>query len=446
MKSFPVLAAAFVFVLSSAVAQTPADEDLEALLKQAAADDAKLAAPAAAGGVSGYAQIELARTTGGKDHWSKLLTRAEIAKSGRIGGTGLKYKLSARLDYDAIYDLTSHYPKEVERDQRLNFVLRENYLDFGVGDWEFRIGRQHIVWGEMVGLFFADVVSAREMREFILPEFAILRIPQWAARAEYFAGDFKGELIWIPAPSYDESGKPGAEFFPSQPDFGLPVEYRREQFPKRRLDKGNYGLRGTVLVGGWDLSAFYYRSQDAAPTFYREVQPGKILYEARHDRIHQWGGTFAKDFGGWVLKGEAVYTRGRRQTVLRLSDPDGVVPQNTFDWILAFEYPLADEGRFNLQLFQSILTRRDPDVIPEKYESGYSLLWNTKLTPRLEGELLWIASLDRSDWLFRPKLAWNFERNWRLVLGADVFHGPPLGLFGRYADRDRIYSELRYSF
>jgi hypothetical protein len=54
------------------------------------------------------------------------------------------------------------------------------------GNWEFRLGRQHVVWGELVGAFVADVVSARDMREFILPEpeLQMLRIPQWAARAE----------------------------------------------------------------------------------------------------------------------------------------------------------------------------------------------------------------------------------------------------------------------
>jgi len=54
----------------------------------------------------------------------------------------------------------------------------------------FRLGRQHIVWGEMVGLFFADVVSAKDMRQFILPDFDMIRIPQWAARAEFLRGIF----------------------------------------------------------------------------------------------------------------------------------------------------------------------------------------------------------------------------------------------------------------
>lgn len=52
------------------------------------------------------------------------------------------------------------------------------------------------------------------MREFVLPEFDQMRIPQWAARAEYFGESIHAELLWIPVASYDNIGKPGAEFYP----------------------------------------------------------------------------------------------------------------------------------------------------------------------------------------------------------------------------------------
>lgn len=428
-------------------------EDIEALLREAAADDAKMAAvavspaPTSEGGLHGFAQFELARTVAKPDHWSKMLGRFEFGTTGKLA-SNVKWKLSARADYDAVFGVTDRYPGSVEHDQRFNFMLRENYLDIGAGDWEFRLGRQHVIWGEMVGLFFADVVSARDMREFILPEFNILRIPQWAARAEYFKGDFHGELLWIPAPTYDETGKPGAEFFPTQPVYpGYTIAYRNENKPARKPANGNYGLRAGWLSNGWDVSGFYYRSTDAMPTFYREVGLGTVTYEARHDRISQFGGTIAKDLGSAVLKAEAVYTKGRGLTVLRLADADGLARQNTLDWALGLDFALPAETRLNLQLFQSMITsQHDPDLIQDKYENGYSILINGKLSPRWEAEVLWVASLNRTDWMLRPKLNWAFEKNWRLVLGADVFHGPELGYFGRYRAQDRVYTELRYSY
>ncbi len=398
----------------------------------------------------GYIQEELAHTTASPARWSKILTRAEIENQGRLNDK-VKYKLSARLDYDAVYDLyKNHYPTDVRNNQKLNFNLRENYLDVDAGDWDFRLGRQQVVWGEVVGLFFADVVSAKDDREFILPDFDVLRIPQWAVRAEYFKNDFHAELLWIPVPTYDEIGKPGANFFPGLPAVpGFATQYQNELRPERTLGNTNYGLRLSTLNNGWDVSGFYYHSLDAAPTFYRNIalapQP-TLSYQARHDRIQQIGGTVAKDLGSFVLKGEAVYTHGRQFNVTNLTDSDGVVPQNTLDWVASLDFDLPAETRLNLQLFQRVFFNHNPDIISDKHENGFSVLLNGKLTHRVEAQALWIASLNRSDWLLRPSVTWAMERNLRLRFGADIFQGPPLGLFGRFDNQDRVYTELRYSY
>jgi hypothetical protein len=46
----------------------------------------------------------------------------------------------------------------------------------------------------------------------------------------------------------------------------------------------------------------------------------------------------------------------------------------------------------------------------------------------------------------RPRVMWDFQTNWQLIFGVDVFKGPPLGFFGQYDNRDRVYSEVRYAF
>ena len=420
--------------------------DDDAPLKPDASVEKK--APATSSGVKGSVQFELARAYEDPAHWSKMLTRADLSAQGNLGD-GVKWKLGARMDYDAVFSATDFYPSAVADNQRFNLTLRENYLDVGAGDWDFRFGKQHVVWGEMVGLFFADVVSARDMREFILPEFDIMRIPQWAARAEYFKDDFHAELLWIPVATYNEIGKPGAEFYPFVPPAapGVTSIIRNEDLPSKTLANTNYGVRLSTLKNGWDISGFAYSSMDIEPTFYRQaVSSSSVAYEARHERIDQFGGTVAKDFGSVVLKGEGVYTHGRQFYVSTPGDSDGVVPQNTIDWALGLDFSLPAETRLNAQLFQRVFLDYDPNLLSDKHENGYSLLLNHKFADKLEAQLTWIASFNRTDWLLRPRVTWNFERNWRLAVGADVFNGPPLGLFGRYADKDRVYSELRYSF
>ena len=407
-------------------------------------------APSSGTGIRGFLQFNIARDYESPVHWSQMMTRADLSAQGDLGN-GIKWKLGARVDYDAVYDVTDFYPSAVRHDQALNFYLGENYLDIGAGDWDFRLGKQNVVWGEMVGLFFADVVSARNMYQFILPSFDLIRITQWAARAEYFKDDFHAELLWIPVASYNQVGVSGAEFFPFVPPTipGVATQYRNEEFPSRNLSNMNYGVRLSTLKNGWDVSGFAYSSMDIEPTFYRQYavspQPTAI-YQARHSRINQLGGTLAKDFYSFVLKAEAVYTHGRHFYVSNPNDVNGVVPQNTLDWAVGLDFALPADTRFNAQVFQRDFFEYEPDLISDKHESGYSLLLNHKIGDKLEAEVTWISSFNRTDWLFRPRVSWDVERNWRLAVGVDVFKGPPLGFFGRFADRDRVYSEVRYNF
>ena len=400
--------------------------------------------------VFGFDQVEAAYIVSRPGHWSKLMNRLELGAQGAFS-ENVKWKVSGRADYNAIYDLSNFYPQQVRDDQRFNAMFRDTYLDVGAGDFEFRFGRQQIIWGEVVGLFFADVVSAKDLRETILTDFDLLRIPQWAARAEYFKNDIHLEAIWIPLPSIDLIGKPGSDYFPypPAPPAGYSTVFNNERKPARNAGNQNFGLRASILRGGWDVAGFAYRSVDASATFYREVIAGPspaVIYTPRHDKITQYGLTASKDLGNFLVKAEAVYTVGKNFNVTRLSDSDGVVRQDFLDYIVSFEYPLPHDARFNLQFFQRRFSHHDPDIIPGKVESGVSLFWAGKWNSRFEPQILLIHSLNRNDWLLRPRLAWNFRKDWRAAAGYDIFHGPPTGLFGQYDAKDRAYVEVRRSF
>jgi hypothetical protein len=172
-----------------------------------------------------------------------------------------------------------------------------------------------------------------------------------------------------------------------------------------------------------------------------------VSYRPDHERIHQAGITASKDAGSFVFKGEAVYTWDRFFNVTRVNDADGVVRQNFLEYVLSAEVPLPAESRVNVQFFQLWFPNHDRDIIPSRVESGATLLASTKmLNEKVEPELLLINSLNRLDYMARFKINWYFAKDWRFVVGTAVFGGKNLGFFGRFDNRDRVFTELRYTF
>jgi hypothetical protein len=104
------------------------------------------------------------------------------------------------------------------------------------------------------------------------------------------------------------------------------------------------------------------------------------------------------------------------------------------------------DTRINVQVFQNHFFDHNPYILTDANTYGYSLLLNHKLSDRVEAQALWISNIDGNDWMLRPRVSWNFEKNWGVALGVDIFQGPPDGYFGRYDSKDRVYTEILYSF
>ena len=399
---------------------------------------------------SGFWQNELAYTYAGDTHFSKWKNVARLVAKGTLS-EHVKWQVSGHLIYDPIYQLNNFYPERVVDNQTYDGYFHETFLDISAGDWEIRLGRQNIVWGEAVGLFFADVVSALDLREFVLPDFELMRIPQCAIRSEYFKDDFHAEFIWIPVATIDEIGQFGGEYFPFNVEAppGFALQFHDEKKPGSFGEDYAAGTRVSYLKDGWDVALFYHTTPDHTAAFAREIVLAPIptvTFHGIHQRIHQFGGTLAKDVGETVIKAEAVYTKDRLQTVTTPLDPDGLVESNELRYLIGVDWNIGEHA-FNAQFFQTWFQDHQPTMIPDEVESGISLLFRTTaIHPDIEPEVLWVRSLNRNEWLLEAKVSWKFTPDWRWTVGTDVFEGPRNSFLGEFDKTDRVYSEVRFSF
>jgi len=398
--------------------------------------------------LSGFVRNETAFRISAPQQLSELRTYAYASGAGQLS-ENVSYKISGRLYYDAVYDLTAHYPAAVSDDEKTEAMVRDAYVDVSHGDWDLRAGKQQIVWGEAVGIFYADVVNGKDLRQFVLPDFETIRIPEWGTDVEYQKDELHAEFVWIPLPAMDLVGRPGSEYaflLPTPP--GSMVVFGPEQDPSRTLENSEIGGRLSYRIGGWDMGVFHLYTWDKAPVYTSTVQQGTLLLTATHPRITIDGATFSKEVADVVFKGEFVYSWKK---YFQSTDPavvDGIDPKGYLDALLGADYAFENKLSATLQLGQRVIRDYTSDLFQQKPSRTTITIWLKRpfLDNRLEPELLLLEDLTTGDKMIRPKISYKLSPNWRLTLGADFFGGPSDGIFGEFDDRNRIYEELRVDF
>jgi hypothetical protein len=401
---------------------------------------------------SGFFRQETAYNTAGRNGFTKVKNTLSLASTGRIT-PWLSYRVNGRGYYDGVFALTHRYPHALAEDQRAEDELKEAYIDLSAGELDLRLGRQKIVWGEAVGSFVADVVNPKDFREFILPDFDDIRIPQWAADAEFTHADSHVELIYLPLAGIDRLPLFGSEFpiaLPAPPGAAIVVDGTKT--PPAHLNNGEWGGRLSQVVAGWDVSGFFLRTWDQLPTPFRTLSatPFGVVerIEPEQTRLSQAGGSFSKDFGPAVLKGEGTYSRNRLLPVIDPASPSGVVPKNTVDSMLGLDFTPFDQLNMNLQFLQRFVASYEDDLFGEERARLQGSLWaKAELwDSHLEPEVFVIGNLRHSDWMIRPKISYKTGGHWLVSSGVDLFEGSLTGTFGQYHRSARSYSEVKFYF
>jgi hypothetical protein len=398
--------------------------------------------------LSGYLRNETAFRISTPRVLSKMRNLALVAATGKLSDS-LSYKVSGRFFYDAVFDLTNHYSRAVRDDQRTDLSLRDTYLDYSQGNWDVRMGRQQIVWGEAVGLFYADVVNAKDLREFVLPDFDYVRIPQWGADVEYSLHNFHAEGVWLPILEFNTFGRPGADYFPNVPKpAGANVSVSPERKPGDRLENGEVGGRLSYRSEGWDASIFHFRTWDTFPIFKQNVDAKGLTLSPFHPRLTIDGFTVAKEFHDVVFKSEFVYNHPKYFLSTNPAAPDGLELRDYFDYLLGADYTFSGNWSTALQFSQRVIPHYKSTLFSEKRYRSYITFFLRRpfFDGRLTPEILIIKNVITRDVMVRPKVTWKIGGSWSWTTGLDLFGGASHELFGQYATKNRAYSTLRYDF
>lgn len=388
--------------------------------------------------------------TAGRINEPQRFTRVKQIFEGRIDvrfSDTVKARLSGRAFYDAAFDLTSAYSTQVKRAEASEVTFREAYLEVSHGDWTATLGSQQIVWGEMLGLFVADVVTAKDYRDFLLMDFEYMRIPRTGLNLQYYGNSNNLQVIWLPVYEHDRLARPSSEFsFFNQFGVGGLSARLDESDRPNRVGWGEVGVKWSTLYSGWNPSLFYYYAQEHTPAYLPVMTETGLTFQSKYGRVHQVGFTVSKDLNGVILRSEGVLSAGR--TFARIDDQIGGFEEKTvYEMAIGASYNFPGNVNANLQFYRRDVIDKDEKIIDIAPRSTVALWLNPKIfSSSLNPVLFYMYDVQVKDWMFRASISYNVSDAWTITVGGDLFGGNEKGFWGQFNHSDRVYSLLRYAF
>ncbi len=338
------------------------------------------------------------------------------------------------------------------QNQELETGLRQAYLDIFFNSIDIRVGKQQIIWGKADGVFITDVISPKDMREFLLPDFDEIRIGVTALKVDYYFGNNTLEFVFVPAFTPTKLPDPGSIWNPKMKYDLPPVFDNSQREVAQNLKNSEVFLKFSVLSSAIDFEIMAGYMWDDDPTMqtvksidFATGLVDSITVTPRHHRLGLFGGSFSTTLGSIVIRGEGAYYSGKYFSSVEQSIVDGVVEKSYIHYLLGLDFSLADI-KMSLQFIQQTIPDYSEYILNDQFENTMTFLARKDfLRETLFFELFTYIGLNNGDSLVRLKATYNLVDGFEILLGANIFTGSE-GRFGQYNDNDMLYMKFKYSF
>ena len=322
-----------------------------------------------------------------------------------------------------------------------------------------RVGKQQIVWGKADGVFITDIVSPLDLSEFLLPDFDEVRTGVIAAKLNYYIGNSTFEAIWIPQFTQTTRPKDNSIWY-VQPKFNMPTTF---DWSKSKINpsfkNSELFFKWSVMTSKIDFEFMGGYTWDDNPTMHVKKQfetntttmlPNNILkgliITPQHHRLSVVGGSFSTDIKDNILRGEAAFYNGK---YFKTKDPkasDDLIQKNYLNYVVGIDFNIG-EVKLSTQIIQKyILDYNNMMTDNEFHNTATFMARYDMMRETLHLEFFSYIGLSDQDALIRPKITYDFDDSFSILLGANIFIGERDGQFGQYQDNSMIHTKIKYNF
>ena len=337
----------------------------------------------------------------------------------------------------------------------LDFRMRELYMDMYFENFDIRIGRQQVVWGKADGVFITDIVSPLNLTEFLLPDFDEIRMGVTAAKIDYYVGNSTFEAIVIlqftPTLRPDENS-----IWYIQPDFPAPATFdwsKSEISPS--LENSEIFLKYSAMTSKVDFEIMGGYTWDDTPAMHVQkefdMSSGSPVLTGlnitpEHHRLTVVGGSFSSEIKGVILRGEAAYYNGK---YFQTADPlakDALIQKDYLHYVVGLDFNIGSVKMSTQFIQQYILNHNDMMDKRETQNTATFMARYDMMRETLHLDIFSYIGFDDKDALIRPKITYDFDDSFSILLGANIFVGEREGMFGQYQDNSMVYAKIKYNF
>jgi uncharacterized protein DUF1302 len=339
-----------------------------------------------------------------------------------------------------------------ELDNNLDISLSQAYFDIFFVNFDLRIGKQQIIWGKADGVFITDVISPRDLSDFILPEFEEIRIGINAVKLDYYWGDATIEAVWIPTFQSTITPDDNSIWAPQMDLPAIPATFDYSKSTvEQKLSASEAALKYSYLGSAIDfeLMVAYIWDDNPAMHIYPTIDPGTgqpnaITIKPEYHRLPLVGASFGKSVLGAVIRGEAAYYFNKKFSAEDLS-ANGIKEKDYANYLVGYDHNWVGVN-VSLQFIQEYILDYEEDISNDEFQSTTTFLASkTFINETLELSLFSYYGINDSDALLRPKLSYDLSDGFNVLLGTDIFIGDE-GNFGQYDHNDMVYLKVRYDF
>ncbi len=337
----------------------------------------------------------------------------------------------------------------------LEFRMREIYVDMYFKDFDLRIGKQQVVWGKADGVFITDIVSPLNLTEFLLPDFDEIRTGIIAAKFDYYIGNGTFEAIFIPQFTPTVRPPSGSIWY-IEPDFPAPPTFDWSKSTiNPSLENSEFFLKYSAMTSkiDFDIMGGYTWDDNPAMHVQKEFDMSSgspvltgLTITPQHHRLTVAGGSFSTEIKGFIFRGEGAYYNGK---YFQTEDPmaaDALIQKDYLNYVFGLDFSIGGVKLSGQFIQKYILDHHDKMVENKTNNTATALARYDALRETLHFELFSYIGLSKGDALIRPKITYDFDDSFSILLGSNIFVGDRNGQFGQYQDNSMVYAKIKYNF